>query len=167
MWMKHFWNSILHSEWCTSRKPHPNFCKVPWTATPTWNTYTSSHCGTPCYNGQIVGSQWCPLSRSSTVPSSSCYLYSFYLPPVIKFWFLLQCYIIVLFNTTLLHVQSFPLLYAGREDWAEASTKSNSTNLMLRVLTAAIVDILSEKVDKYPLNWGPWVLFSYNWDCEN
>ena len=35
-----------------------------------------------------------------------------------------------LLSTTWLHFQSFPLLYAGRESYAEASTMSNSVNLM-------------------------------------
>ena len=29
-----------------------------------------------------------------------------------------------------------------------------------------MVDNLAEKVNECPLNWDPWVLFAYNWDCE-
>ena len=38
--------------------------------------------------------------------------------------------VIGLLSTTWLRFQSFPLLYAGRECYAEASTTSNSANLM-------------------------------------
>ena len=30
----------------------------------------------------------------------------------------------------------------------------------------AMVDDLAEKIDKYPLNRGHYVLFVYNWECE-
>ena len=47
------------------------------------------------------------------------------------------------------------MLHDGRAGQAEASTPSNSTNLMSGVLTtAAMVDNLAEKVDECPLNWG-------------
>ena len=37
--------------------------------------------------------------------------------------------VIGLLSATWLHFQSFPLLYAGREFYAEANTSSNSANL--------------------------------------
>ena len=49
---------------------------------------------------------------------------------------------------------SFPLLYAGREGQAEASTVSNGINLMSSFLTpAAMVDNLAEKVDECLLKY--------------
>ena len=56
-------------------------------------------------------------------------------------------------RATWLRFQSFFLLYAGRECYPEASTMSNSANLMSSLTTAAMVDNLAEKVDKCPLNW--------------
>ena len=43
--------------------------------------------------------------------------------------------------------QSFPLLYAGKECYAEASTTSNSANLMSSCSTVAMVANPAEKVD--------------------
>ena len=62
--------------------------------------------------------------------------------------------------------QSFPLLYAGRECYTEASTMSNSANLISSLTTAVMVDNLAEKVDECPLNQGRKVLFVYNWDAK-
>ena len=43
----------------------------------------------------------------------------------------------------------------------------NWTGQWLRcITTAAMAGNLFEKVDECPLNWGHWVLFAYNWDCE-
>jgi len=54
-------------------------------------------------------------------------------------------------NRAVEHVfQSFPLLYADRECYPEASTTSNSNVKLLT--TAAMVDKLAEKVDECPLN---------------
>ena len=56
-------------------------------------------------------------------------------------------------DATWLHFQSFPLLCSGRKCYAEASTTSNSANLMSKLLTtAAMVDNPAGKVDKCPLN---------------
>ena len=52
----------------------------------------------------------------------------------------------------LLRFQSFPLLYADRECYPEASTTSNSNESNVKLTTAAMVDNLAEKVDKCPLN---------------
>ena len=56
-----------------------------------------------------------------------------------------------------------------QESYAEASTTSNSANLMSScyVPTAAMVDICAEKVDECPLNRGCKVLFAYNWDRKS
>ena len=54
-----------------------------------------------------------------------------------------------LLSTTWLRFQSFPLLYAGRECYPEASTTSNSNES--NVTTAVMVDNLAKKVDKCPL----------------
>ena len=51
-----------------------------------------------------------------------------------------------LLSTTWLHFQSFPLLYAGRESQAEASTMSNSANLMQVVnYSSAMGDNFAER----------------------
>ena len=51
--------------------------------------------------------------------------------------------------------QSFSLLYAGRECYAEATTTSNSNASNVSLLsTVALVDNLAEKVDECPLNRG-------------
>ena len=71
-------------------------------------------------------------------------------------------------STTWLRFQSFPLLYAGRECYPEASTTSNSNESNVKLLTtAAMVDNLAKKVDKCPLNRDRYVLFAYNWDRES
>ena len=58
-------------------------------------------------------------------------------------------------STTWLRFQSFPLLYADRECYPEASTTSNSNESNVKLLTtAAMVDNLAEKVDECPLNQG-------------
>ena len=56
-------------------------------------------------------------------------------------------------NTTWLCFQSFPLLYAGSEYYAETSTTSNSNESNVSLLTTAVmVDNLAKKVDECPLN---------------
>ena len=58
-----------------------------------------------------------------------------------------------LLGTTWLRFQSFPLLYAGRECYPEASTTNNSNESNVKLLTtAAMVDNLAKKVDECPLN---------------
>jgi len=60
-----------------------------------------------------------------------------------------------LLSTTWLRFQSFPLLYADRECYPEASTTSNSNESNVKLLTtAAMVDNLAEKVDECPLTRG-------------
>ena len=49
--------------------------------------------------------------------------------------------------------ESFPLVYAGSECYAEASTTSNSNESNVSLLTTAVMmDNLAEKVDECPLN---------------
>ena len=58
-----------------------------------------------------------------------------------------------LLNTTWLRFQSFPLVYAGSECYADASTTSNSNESNVSLLTTAVmVDNLAKKVDECPLN---------------
>ena len=73
-----------------------------------------------------------------------------------------------LLSTMWLRFQSFPLLYAGRECYPEASITSNSNESNVKLLTTAVmVDNLAKKVDKCPLNRDCYVLFTYNWDRES
>jgi len=51
-----------------------------------------------------------------------------------------------------LRFHNFPLLYAGRESYAEASTMRQRESKLLT--TAAMVDNLAEKVVECPLNRG-------------
>ena len=51
-----------------------------------------------------------------------------------------------------LRFHNFPLLYAGRESYAEASTTRQREFKLLT--TAATVDNVAEKVVECPLNWG-------------
>ena len=51
------------------------------------------------------------------------------------------------------NVTAFPLLYAGRECYPEASSMSNSANVKL-LTTATMVDNLAEKVNECLLNQG-------------
>ena len=58
-------------------------------------------------------------------------------------------------SATWLHFLSFPLLYAGGEGYAEASTTRNSVKFNDKLLTpAAMVGNLAEKVNECPLNRG-------------
>ena len=76
--------------------------------------------------------------------------------------------VIGLLSTTWLRFQSFPLLYAGRECYPEASTTSNSNESNVKLLTTAVmVDNLAKKVDECPLNWDSQILFAYNWERES
>ena len=73
--------------------------------------------------------------------------------------------VIALLNTTWLCFQNFPLLYAGRECYAEDSTMSNNANLCQLLTTAVMVDNLVEKVGKCPLiGVVKYKLFAYNWE---
>ena len=47
-----------------------------------------------------------------------------------------------------LRFQNFPLLYTGRECYAEASTTSNNANNVKLSTTAVMVDNLAEKVER-------------------
>ena len=56
-------------------------------------------------------------------------------------------------STMLLRFQTFPLLYASRESYTEASTTTVLIQCqVVNITTAVMVDNLVEKVDECPLN---------------